>query len=514
MNAIKCMKWMLLIDVIMVQSGRSVWKLFGSTISLLLLSAGLVVQPVMADVLQRPDCARLEQWSAALNPEETFALAPGVELTSLLNDDRVIPLFGQAVEAWEGSHFSAIGGWLSECRVAASKRRDKVVARQLYVAMKAVRTASSTMQRAQRMHSSAAQKVQQIIRHPSAPGVAAVLELAQEALQGEDINARLRTLTPRVSITGYVSGLQQAYPYLSERMLAPLLAQLAQRKTEVDTEMGAVAEEMEAANRELAETAISQQGLTTLTRLAQLPVLEKVSRDEARAFQAAVQKRRMEIQSSLQQRQMQQAAALAAQPIDIVARLAQLLEGNTLQEVSMRGLRPGMKHPQAQSHLLHQWRFQNMASMDLNEKYRPPRQEWGQYLRDRRDGGRVEFDTVEDAVEQFRFIELYKGVLEPETARAWLVERFGKPDKEQSTSYGRVMAWSDSTARLQVEVVNQVDVFEQGSGFRSKLTVALWNRDFEQHMQARKQRCDTLRKMPRNQLSIDDTMFFARRCSL
>ena len=104
--------------------------------------------------------------------------------------------------------------------------------------------------------------------------------------------------------------------------------------------------------------------------------------------------------------------------------------------------------------------------------------------------------------------------LDLSTVRYWLTQRFGKPDKENASASGVSLVWRDGAQRLQVGAGNQVDVMRRGVGYRSQLALALWSEDYEDHLEQVNERCDKIRKLPRSEMSIDQSMFFVSSCSL
>jgi hypothetical protein len=92
---------------------------------------------------------------------------------------------------------------------------------------------------------------------------------------------------------------------------------------------------------------------------------------------------------------------------------------------------------------------------------------------DRRDGGSVELATIEGKVGQIKFTEHYTGPLDANAARAWLVEHFGQPDKEQTVAIGRMMAWRNDSTQLLVKVANQVEEPSRKHNYKSTIAFDL-----------------------------------------
>jgi hypothetical protein len=63
-------------------------------ISVATLLAAITLLPTSVHALEQPDCARLESWAAGFATPDTLTLAPKVELSAQLGDDKTVPLFG------------------------------------------------------------------------------------------------------------------------------------------------------------------------------------------------------------------------------------------------------------------------------------------------------------------------------------------------------------------------------------------------------------------------------------
>jgi hypothetical protein len=55
-----------------------------------------------------------------------------------------------------------------------------------------------------------------------------------------------------------------------------------------------------------------------------------------------------------------------------------------------------------------------------------------------------------------------------------------------------------------------VDVFAASADYRSRLRIALWSGDDEGCLVNASERCDRIRKSPRSEMSMDDSMFFMK----
>lgn len=224
-----------------------------------------------------------------------------------------------------------------------------------------------------------------------------------------------------------------------------------------------------------------------------------------RPFYAAVQQRAQSVDGAVRH---------AAEWFPIAHRLDALLIGGEVEQVSVRGLRPGMDESDTVTTVKRQWHYEKQPSLDLEKTYGPGRAAAPQLKQERRNGGAITFKAMHDAVGQIDFIEHYRAKLEIDVVRDWLTKHFGKPDAEEPTGFGINWRWDDDQ-HLQIAAENQVDVFAASANYRSRLRVALWNDDYEDYLVEASERCDKIRKTPRSEMSMDDSMFFMKaNCSL
>ena len=476
-------------------------------------------QPVWALEFRQPDCASLEKWTAGTAPKETYSIAPQVEITALLQDEQTRPLFGSTVEEWGNDQFNALGRWLQSCRQAAIKRKDMAAGKNLYTAMKTIRRSSSTLYRAARMQKSAEDKVQALLDFPPAPGVPEVVAMAQDALRGEDVRPRIATIRDSreaIMAASNIDGIQQAYGYLPEAKRNALIARLDRTREVAQAKVNELDEEMLAAREKLAAAPFTEEGLRAVVSLSQLPVLDKVNQNDARAFRNAVQQKRWAIQKALEQKKARQAAVEAAKPIAIESRLEELFVGTRVKDLSIRGLEPGMTKDQTENKLRHGWRYEyNSLGLIAGKPWLPVREDGPRYKSERRDGGMANFDVMDnDRVGQIDFIEHYKGMVISSTPQAWLTARIGKPDQVGGTAVARLMTWHQGSRHLQVRVAGQVEVIWANAGFQSQMEISLWNDDYEDYLDKLNRRCIKIRQKPRNEWSMDESLLFGKKCPL
>ena len=204
----------------------------------------------------------------------------------------------------------------------------------------------------------------------------------------------------------------------------------------------------------------------------------------------------------------------AAEWLPITPRLEALLQGNAVDEVTIQGLAPGGGRAEAVAFIRRQWGFEQVPDLSLTTTYGLGRMAQRQAAAERRDGGSVKLEDMDGRLGQITFTEHYKAKIELDVLRDWLTERLGQPDSVEPLQHGLSLTWRDGSRRLQVRAVNQVDVLRFNVGLRSQLGLALWNDDYEDYAEQATGRCNEIRKMPRSEISIEQSMFFTTRCSL
>jgi len=480
------------------------------------LLATLTLLSPSVDALEQPDCAALESWAAGFATSGTLTLAPKVELSAQLADDKTVPLFGAPVEEWTGVDFNAVKNMLNKCRRPASKRGDKAAARQLYEAMGAVAKGLGPMNMLRKYRDLTAESVDNIVNYHHVPELPQIIALAQRALSGEDVNAKLRGISIGRSFSDHMRRLQQAHDYLPASELEALAAKLAAAEEDTVAEQSAVNEEFEAAKQQLAAVPMTQAGAMELDRLNQLPVLGKVPREDALAFQGEVMNKRRAISSAVRQQATQQAAAEAAKPVAIETRLNNLLGGeDDVEEASVRGLHPGILYAKAKQMMADDWGFGTGAGGDiLFKQYAPKGRDLNRYKQqERRDGGMFLFETMKDEVGKLSYTEHYTGALDIVAIQNWLIGHFGKPDTQQSTPQRFTWNWEDDGMHLQVVVSNQaLDQMRAMWGFKSALEITLWSDDYTDFLAAAEKRCQELMNEPASELSVQDKMDLLQGC--
>jgi hypothetical protein len=466
--------------------------------------------PARATGLRQADCPSLEAWAARQTAGETISLAPKVEISSLLRDELVVPLVGKPVASWDAQDLSAVKRALNQCRKAANKRKDRGASDALYQAIRAIDGSRTPLAQMQRARIAAPRQVQWLIDYQPNPRLPGQLALAQDALQGRPVDPKQYGSRRRPD---WLTTLQQASSYLPASEIEPLVARIAQRKIELEARAKAANSELTAARESLAKAPATAEGLAILEELAKLPALEDVPPKEADEFRRALQQKRWAIQRSLQQQQARRTAAEAAAPLDIDDRLAKILVGDEVDEVTLRGLRPGMPYGEAKRIVERDWGFGSGAGGDIMKEFAPTRRDMSRYTKSaRRDGGRFEFQTMHGKVGQIKFSENYTGPLNIGSTYSRLEKRFGEPEKRQTDGAAVLARWRSGRSYLQAYVGNRVSGPRSTRTFRSSIVIQLWNRDYMDYLLEAQERCETLRHKPMGELSVADKQAMLTGC--
>jgi hypothetical protein len=446
-------------------------------------------------------------------------VTPKARISGLFKAELTQPLFGSSALSWTSEQRNAIARQVNQCRREAGQQKREKALIQLGTLVKSLKGAFRTLSRVELFQQKARDEVTGLLDQQAVPDLPKAIALAVEALEGKDVSSAVREARTLGYLGGRVNNLRRYYDYLPEETRQALIVQLQQRQKSAATDQQAIDDELATARQAARQAPQDQSGLRILQHLLYAPVLDKLSRDDARAFREEVQTRMTAIQRVMQQQQAiyaEQAAAEAKKPIDLSQHLSQLLAEQSLEDVSIRGLIPGTTHAEAVSHLNTRWQFGYPGGLSAfavgttnKDKLEPNRDTRSRYKAERRSGGTVELTVMaDDKVGQIVFDEYYKAALLDQPAEASLVERFGKPDAVQDSDDGRLLYWRDGERRLQVMLSNRVDVFALSADYVSRLQISLWNRDFEAFLEAVNKRCSKIRQTPRNAWSMDDSVWF------
>ena len=462
----------------------------------------LLVLPARAAELNQPDCAQLEGWTASHDSKATFTVLPGVEISTLFRNETVLPLFGHDVLSWADTDFSAVRGWLNGCRQAAVKRQDQATGKSLYQANKTVRNVGRVMNRVARARTNIERRVQALIDQRQSPELPEILTLAQDALRGQDIMPRVRALHPRNQGLGMQAAeLKQAPEVMPESAVAALIDKLEARRGGATQVASAHQENLREIGSRIAAIPMTRAGLIQLNRLAQATETTNMSRDELTAYNTAIQNKRNAINRQIQQMEAQAQHARATQPAPVTERLSMVLNGSSVDELSLRGLQPGMPYDTAKAKAEREWGFSSGAGGDVLKQFTPRRRDLNRTFKtEGRDGGALIFETVLGKLGKVTFMEHFTGPMNVRALHDALVGRFGKPKGDTN-----VMTWSDGKAHLQITASDGIaDISIRRMGYRSSVAVALWSQDYADYLEEAERRCADLRNKPMSELSIND----------
>lgn len=256
--------------------------------------------------------------------------------------------------------------------------------------------------------------------------------------------------------------------------------------------------------QQVAAVPANQAGLQQLKTLVQDATGVVMRSTAMQPYYQAVQHRANTISTGLRE---------AAAWLPVEPRLEALVIGDEVESVTLGGLHPGMGHAQSVRLIRRTWGFEPATTLDLGESYGPARGKRSHLDQERRDGGILTVESVERKLGQLVFREHYMAKLKLRNVHGWLLARLGKPDSEQATPIALTLTWSDGDRRLQVRARNQAEGIHRATGYKSQLGVAVWNKDYDEHLDALNERCDEIRKLSRNQQSMQQSLFFAANCS-
>jgi len=463
-----------------------------------------------------PGCDALQPWAARYERGDMVEVTPRVQFTSLLRPELTGPLFGIPAERWSHDQFSSVYKKIIACRNKAGKQ-DKTAFNQFHQAAKGVGKGAKAMVRVDRFRERAAKTVDKILEHPASPELPKLVDAAQTALRGEDPTDALSVDPKLAYVAGDVRNLKSYSDYLTEQDRNELIARLEAGKAKVAAASSAIEKELADARKSIAAAPATEAGLRSLQQLTEAPVLEKVGLNEAQAFRQEVQQRQREIRTEINRQQalkQAEAEAEARRPIDLGERLAQLIRGRDLEELSLGGLSLGMPEQRAVSTLKRDWNFDYDGGISINNDFVATRPIFPQLKKERRNGGKVHLGLMDDKVGQIHYVEYYKAMIVSTTPQAWLTKHIGAPDKVAPAQGGRLLTWKRGDLRLQVLATNQIDQVWRFANFEGKLVISFWNEDYEEHLADVGERCDKLLEEKRGRGNMSEAMWFGLNCGL
>lgn len=467
-----------------------------------------------AQAFQMPGCDALEQWASGYDPDQTVNLTPKVRVTSLLADETAEPLFGQSVLEWSAEDLATLRKGLNKCRKAAHKRKERDTSEHLYTALKAVDRARRPLRDYLRVKSGIARTVERLARYRPSPRLARQLALSQDALLGQGTNLSAHDLQ---QMPNWIPTFKQAPDYLTPAQIEGFVSALSAQQTEMEKGFGQAKKDFAAAKRELASAPLSADGMQTLDRLERQPWIKDLTPQEQDALRNEISRKRMQYaQTQLGGQQAQQLRpprprppgtapsqkphkAAAGSP-DLKAYLDEILVGDNVEDVTIKGLAPGVPEQRAIRHAKQRWGFKDGVTLSLRPAFGLQ-------------GSMTEFKSMDDGtVGEIDFTTRFKTPLNSQQALDTLKTRFGAPDKTESIPAGQRLTWHDGDRILQVVSANRVNHLY--SGYKSRLAVALWTEEYEDYLEAVNDHCDELKEIPMNELSLAQKQYLAGHCSL
>lgn len=465
--------------------------------------------------LTQPDCTTLQDWAAGLAPDETFNPNPYLELNTLFRDGQLVPLFGQGILGWDREDFNAVMGWLNECRTAANKARDKATGQNLYAAIKTMKAGLRPLKQYWGQRKRVEQDVENMIKQNDFAELPQLLALAQQALRGEDVNAGVKALPPRYQGQGrQAAGLGAARDYFTEAELAGMIERLETRRTEAGTTVAARNERHESLLREIAAVPLDRSGLNQLNRIAYQAPVGEMTREEVDSYNTAFQTKRTAINAKIRSEQAAAKQASATLPAPVQEQLAAVLTGDPIDELSLRGLHPGLDYAKAKAMARSEWGYSEATGGDLLKQFTTTGKQLARYTEEeRRDGGMLEFATMSGRVGEIVFTEHYTGPMDVAALRKALIEQFGSPQKTGREDGAALMQWQQGDSYLKVLAGDRIARMERSyKGYRSSVEVTLWSQDYSDYLAEAEHHCAELRNKPMSELSVNDRQALLMGC--
>ncbi len=460
-----------------------------------------------AQALEQPDCASLAAWSRGIAPGDSYEAAPGIQLNRAFDDDRLVPLLGQSVLSLAREDTTALGGWLNECRQQAMRAKDQATGDALYAGMKEVKTLSRALRPYWSAQKVAENTVNSLVKTRPGPELAAVLQLAEDALAGQEVASRVEGFSREsYGPARQAAGLADQAPLLPEATRASLIGQLADRRASLEQQSQEQNAAYQALIASIAAVPDSEQGLAQLKRIAYEVDLNQLTREQQENYNRAFQSRRTAIQNQLQVKAAAAEQARRTQPAPAPERVAAVLTGGSIDQLSFQGIRPGLPYNSAKTAASAQFGYVESAYIGAADRQMTPRRKDMDRLleQESRDGGLVNFRTREGVVGEVTYVEHFPGPVDRATLAAALQERFGKPDEDASTGGLLRMTWRDGGRALRVTAGNTVTEDRQFSQLQSSMQLSLWTDEFERYLVEARERCQRLADRPADSLSNNE----------
>jgi hypothetical protein len=284
---------------------------------LLLISLLLIYSPYVA-ALNKPDCNQLEQWAVSDKSASKITVSPGFELSALAEDDVLIPLFGHSIFDWSKGDFNEFNQVMRDCSKAASKRRDRTARGKLQQAAKLVGSAQRPLVGLIQARTKSEAAIVSLIEREANMETVALIELAEEVLQGKEIRPKLRGMSRDKQLP--LIELVQSQRHLAGADIENYLSRLEAQKQVIKKAQLAVqaeaSDELNTALQEIQRLPETTEGLHRLDELSQLPALALAAPEKAKSYNETVAIKRQEIELKQQQEQQEKSAKLMASMVE------------------------------------------------------------------------------------------------------------------------------------------------------------------------------------------------------
>ena len=491
------------------------------TLSVVLLTS---VLPASAAINQ-PDCDALASWADTFTPPKSRTGPDSVP--AVFHDEAFASIFGKAVGALDEQDFRTLDEYMKVCqRQLYKQHRQKAkqinkVRRYVPAVQREIQQASKDASPTKKVSPHQAQleaTVDRLEKYRPSQRLANQIALTRDVMQGKPADLQTHGLRRMPS---WISQVERARASLSEAEMAPYIQRLAKREAELRAQFKKDAEAFTALQQELEAVPLTQAGLVKLRQLERSPVLGKATPQQVDGFRAEVQRKHVQIRAEMRrQKQAQRSPQVtqvqrpagrtdsrhASAPQGSVAPgsveyLGEVITGDGVEDASLLGLKPGVDHRQAIARVKKEHGLKQTLTLSMSQGYG-------------RGGRMVEFTTMEDAVGQIDYTDYFKAAIDPDGVQQALAERYGDPDEVQQVGGGRLMTWDDDGQLLQVLATNQVHNAVKYKGYRSRLSLALWNKDFSKHLAKINERCAEIWDKPGNELSMNDKRYAGQHCPL
>lgn len=219
--------------------------------------------------LKQPQCPALKDWAGAINAGASVDVVPGVTLNSAFANDLITPLFGQPVRQWTRDDFNSLSLWLTNCRREAMSAKDNASGDTLYAGIKELKAASRSMKTLWNAEISAERQVGSLTKMRQSSELAAILDMAQQALHGQNVSAQVGQFEPQYQgAARQAAELSRYAPMLSQDTVNSLIAKLEEKKATAAAATAVRQEQHQALLAEIAAVPVTPNAMAQLNRIA------------------------------------------------------------------------------------------------------------------------------------------------------------------------------------------------------------------------------------------------------